>query len=479
VTWAKTPGARLAACLGLVGLLAVSLRVASAVALPNIYHPDEIFQSVEQAHRLIYGIGFVPWEFVQGVRSWILPGLIAGPMWLGGALFGAPQGYVWSIAVALSLLSAAPVICAFLLSYERHGKIWMGTLAGLGCATWADLIYFGPKPLAEVVSGNLLVLAVFLSRPEVRASSARLVFSGVIFGLAGAVRPHLVPAILLAAIWHCRFAWKARWIPVATGVLAAAIAAGLLDWATWGAPFESYIAYFRTNVVEGRASLYGVLPWYSYVAWLIDYWSWGLPFVALMILVGAWKRPVFLAMAAAIVLSHSLVPHKEYRFIFPAVLCAIVDGSIGLAEVALWLSASRSARSPWAAATLLAILWLGASTAAATSNSFRPNWTRRSGFIEAFLELSHSDSACGVGLWKIGWGWADTGGYTYLHRPIPVLDVQNDADFWRSQPRFNYVLAYPQSPPPGSAYQRRACWDAGLPGRTKLCLYRRPQGCGP
>ena len=40
-------------------------------------HPDEIYQTQEQAHRLVYGYGIVPWEFRDGVRSWILPGLLA------------------------------------------------------------------------------------------------------------------------------------------------------------------------------------------------------------------------------------------------------------------------------------------------------------------------------------------------------------------------------------------------------------------
>ena len=65
---------------GLIFLLcaiALSLRLYFAFASPNLAHPDEIFQNQEQAHRLVYGYGIVPWEFREGVRSWILPGLLA------------------------------------------------------------------------------------------------------------------------------------------------------------------------------------------------------------------------------------------------------------------------------------------------------------------------------------------------------------------------------------------------------------------
>src|SRR5262250_3404042 len=44
----------------------------------GIYWPDEIYQSLEPAHRLVFGYGLIPWEFVQGARSWALPGLVAG-----------------------------------------------------------------------------------------------------------------------------------------------------------------------------------------------------------------------------------------------------------------------------------------------------------------------------------------------------------------------------------------------------------------
>lgn len=39
----------------------------------GIYWPDEIYQSLEPAHRV--GFGTLPWEFVEGARNWTLPGL--------------------------------------------------------------------------------------------------------------------------------------------------------------------------------------------------------------------------------------------------------------------------------------------------------------------------------------------------------------------------------------------------------------------
>src|SRR5262245_28034345 len=46
--------------------------------------PDEIHQSLEQAHRLAFGYGVVPWEFQLGARSWVFPGVLAAVLKVAG-----------------------------------------------------------------------------------------------------------------------------------------------------------------------------------------------------------------------------------------------------------------------------------------------------------------------------------------------------------------------------------------------------------
>jgi hypothetical protein len=60
-------------------VLAASLLVGLVVRLvivfggdEGIVWPDEVYQSFEPAHRLVFGHGLVAWEFVEGARSWAL-----------------------------------------------------------------------------------------------------------------------------------------------------------------------------------------------------------------------------------------------------------------------------------------------------------------------------------------------------------------------------------------------------------------------
>jgi GPI mannosyltransferase 3 len=61
-------------------VLAIALRLEPILVEPSAVWPDEIFQASEPAHRLVYGSGLVAWEFQLGVRSWLLPGVIAALM---------------------------------------------------------------------------------------------------------------------------------------------------------------------------------------------------------------------------------------------------------------------------------------------------------------------------------------------------------------------------------------------------------------
>ena len=55
-------------------------RLAVYYLRPGIVAPDEVFQYLEQAHRLVFHVGLVPWEYVLGIRNWLIPGAIPGDL---------------------------------------------------------------------------------------------------------------------------------------------------------------------------------------------------------------------------------------------------------------------------------------------------------------------------------------------------------------------------------------------------------------
>src|ERR1700753_325862 len=75
--------------LSLILLLAAAIRLPLAF-WPNFHHPDEIFQYLEPAWRLLGHDSIISWEWRYGMRSWLLPTVMAGPVAIGDWL--APGG---------------------------------------------------------------------------------------------------------------------------------------------------------------------------------------------------------------------------------------------------------------------------------------------------------------------------------------------------------------------------------------------------
>src|SRR5690348_10426874 len=79
---------------------------------PTIVNPDEVFQALEPAHRLVFGYGMVPWEFDYGARSWALGALSAIPMSLARLLGEGPDFYLPLTWALFSLGAGAMTLCA-------------------------------------------------------------------------------------------------------------------------------------------------------------------------------------------------------------------------------------------------------------------------------------------------------------------------------------------------------------------------------
>ena len=129
---------------GMAGLilLTIGLRLIPIVVVPSIVWPDEIFQTLEQAHRLVYGTGLVPWEFQLGIRSWLLSGLIAALMELSRIAGDGPDYYIPLIAGSFAALAAAPVVCSFLWGRRLFG-LFGGWIA-------AAVVAVAPRPCISV-----------------------------------------------------------------------------------------------------------------------------------------------------------------------------------------------------------------------------------------------------------------------------------------------------------------------------------------
>src|SRR5260370_11377538 len=101
----------------------------------GIYWPDEIYQSLEPAHRLAFGYGMIAWEFVEGARSWLLPGALAGLLKVSAQLgLDSPREYLWLVRLLFSALSLLLAFGNYRLGHACRAPFFAATLWGSLCA---------------------------------------------------------------------------------------------------------------------------------------------------------------------------------------------------------------------------------------------------------------------------------------------------------------------------------------------------------
>ena len=428
--------------------LAASVRVALALALPNLFWPDEIYQTIEPAHRLVFGNGIASFEWQIGLRSYVVPGALAAIIAATAPLGGGSTGYLAAIAVALSLLSLWPIAAAARVAGAACGKN-AALLAAVLLAVWFDLVYFAPKALTEVIAGNLLLPAVaigMLAAPNAR----RTVFAAsALLATATMIRPHLGPGAAVAWLWFVARAPRARGAAALLGGALPVLAFGMIDWFTHGQPFESLLVNVRFNVAEGHSLDWGWLPKHYYGVYLWRTWT---PPVALCFgalwLVSLRRAPLPAVVAVAILGSHSLLGHKEYRFVYPALPLLLLGVAIGAATLVERMHARQRAAATVAVAVLFTVasLFAGADfhraktpTGLGDDRAATSYWTAFGDELRAMRCVSLRDDVRGVAITGIQWQFS--GGYSWLHHDVPLYFVdcaETPAPAW---PYVNYVIA--------------------------------------
>src|ERR1700716_2210650 len=133
--------------------LGAATRLAAFLLHPAL-HPDEFFQYLEPAWKQLHGYGWTTWEWMVGLRSWVLPGYHGAWMALLDLIAirdgGTQQAF-------LQLHWAAATLLLIPIAYRAGGFF-----AAVLCALWPELLYFAPHTLTEVPSAILATWGIGL-----------------------------------------------------------------------------------------------------------------------------------------------------------------------------------------------------------------------------------------------------------------------------------------------------------------------------
>lgn len=402
--------------------------MALALFTDNLSHPDENFQIFEQAHRLVFGYGLIPWEFRYSVRSWLTPGLTALFLypfkWLG---WDNPNIYIPAIRVILGALSLWLVYAAYLLGRKIAG-MKAGLIAAFFCAFWYEIAYFSIRPLSEVWATTFFLMALAISYRE--TGILRFMAAAVLLALTAALRIQYLPLVVFYFV-HIIYGIEVRKAALAAVALVVTIiGAGALDALTLGEFYESYVNYIEINqhfsfggaisprfspeflLSLGRSSLY--LHWVILAA-------------AFWFLRRHWIIPLS---AAMIIILHSFLPLKDHlvsiRFIYLAIPLIIISaGAIAANDVS---RSSNSGRPRGMSAIFIAIFLLVSAGGflgllPGESKVYRQGVLKKEPALKAYRYLSDAPNV--VGIFDMSQFWFQSGGYFHLHKNIPIYFESN------------------------------------------------------
>jgi len=456
---------------------AFAVRLLPVFVFPGINHPDEVYQTAEQAHRLVFGNGLVPWEFVYGTRSWVLPGTLAGLMMLASQFCAGPSCYMPFIGSMLAMLGAASALCAFFWG-KRFFGVAGGIVAGIFAAVWIDAVYFGPRALSDSVAAHVLVIALYASTPGPPEALTwrRAAAAGALLSLAASLRVQLLPAIGAIGLWGIFNTFRSQRLGFLAGGLVIGLLYGAVDGPTWGYPFESLWRNIAANLYYGVQAEYGVFPWYWYLSTVLEYWTGLAGAMGVLCLIGALWLPQPFVAALLIAVTYSLFGHKELRFIYPALLLAVIISGVGLAQLASWIAEALRDRGwsrRWAiiapSAMALAVVILTQLGLANGSEPYQKLWTRGRDMILASRSVARLSAVCGIGV--LDHIWFVAGGYSAFHHAVPLYWATLTEPLDPDSSAFNTVI-YDRKKPLGAGYVEEACFGDS-------CVAQRQGTCSP
>ena len=402
--------------LAAIGLL---LRLATAWFSKSIFQADEVFQYLEQGHRLVYGYGYLPWEYRFGARTFVIPKLVAAVLQACRFLhIDSPSSYLLVVKAVCCLLSVSLIYASYHIARNLASET-AGRVAALLACAWYELVYFAHKPTPEILAAYCLLAALGLVLSRRHAS--RPFFAGGLSALAAVMRPQYAPILLVLGLAARRTWTRSDFARAGLAFLVVIAWTGYLDSTAYGSWFASYRQIYLYNCVHHVSSLFGTRP---AVYFAIQLLLASMGTCCLAYLLGFRLLPktwIPMACVAANLIPHALIAHKEYRFLLVSIPCLLIILAIVLAEQA------GKARDPARRARCLRVS-LGVMLALSGAGFFHglpgerkvyaSPMFRRKDLLEAYLQLHDEPDLSG--LLVLQQRWWKTGGYAYLHRNVPI-----------------------------------------------------------
>ncbi|KAM5235547.1 GPI mannosyltransferase 3 [Ctenodactylus gundi] len=326
-------------------LATVALRTCNCFLVQTSFVPDEYWQSLEVAHRMIANYGYLTWEWTERLRGYTYP-LIFASIYKILHLLGkdSVQLLIWTPRLAQALLSAVADVRLYSLMKQLGNQEvarWVFFCQLCSWFTW----YCCTRTLTNTMETDLTVIALCYYPWGGSESTSSRKYSFLV-ALACVIRP---TAAIPWAPLLCRHLWQEQrkldlvlrcFLPVGFVTLSLSL---IIDRIFFGQWTLVQVNFLKFNVLQNLGTFYGSHPWH----W---YFSQGLPVVLgthlPFFIHGCFRAPkshhILLVTVLWTLSVYSTLGHKEFRFIYPVLPFCMVFCGYSLASLAAWRTLALS-----------------------------------------------------------------------------------------------------------------------------------------
>lgn len=293
------------------------LRLLSAYFVYGPQALDDYKHGVYPAYQFFAGLEMDLPDYRSRLLVWMLGGFIHIGSWFG---CDSALAQVRVMYIGLAVVSLLGILGTyfFVRGYRSH---LFPPLALYMAAAYPLIPFVSTRAFGEAVAMSFVMLGFGILESARRAHSRTLgvwVAGFLFLGIATLFRFHVG---ILFVVYGGALLYLRVWSGVIGGLVAGVLSVGAqaaVDFYSGKPFFGTLLSYLAEN--EGGAVQYGVSPWYN--TWLLALALALVPFSLVFVrgLKGLWREhwPWLLAFLAYVT-AHSLVPHKEERFLYPIV----------------------------------------------------------------------------------------------------------------------------------------------------------------
>jgi GPI mannosyltransferase 3 len=323
--------------------IAVAIYLIASYFHVGYVHADEYYQIFQfAAYKIGLTVLQTPWEFNDQMRSTFQVAIIVLVYKLY-AIFTTPNPFVIGfimrlIASSLSLISIIVFIKALLptILNEKY-KHWFVLLTLL---TWAN-VYYNIHYCSENISGKFFLLgfsmlffefnsgvvnstscnSVGFHFTKFKKTYLKYLLSGIFLGLTFTTRfqtAFLILGLFAWLIFINKIKFKHLIFLGMVTLITIIITNVWIDYWFYGKWTITAWNYFKQNIILNKVNSYGEEPWYYYIYMTASILPFG-PFYVISAFLVFFYKPsnVLTWVLLTFIIGHSLIGHKEIRFMVP------------------------------------------------------------------------------------------------------------------------------------------------------------------